>query len=140
MPNKRLIQNKINKIEGYLKELEPILKLESNDILGNYTNLRTLERDFQLIVDTVIEINTHLISTENLRAPEDTTETFYILGEAKILPMDFVKKFSPVAGLRNIVVHDYEKIDMEKLINDIKSDISQFGEYALYIDNFIEKK
>ena len=140
MLNKELIQNKINKIEGYAREIEPILKLEHNEILGNYANLRTLERDFQLIVDTVIDINTHLISAENLRAPEDATETFYILGEAGVLPMDFVKKFSPVAGLRNIVVHDYEKIDVEKLIDDIKSGIDQFGEYAVHIDNFIKKK
>ncbi|MDO8529423.1 MAG: DUF86 domain-containing protein [bacterium] len=140
MPNKELIQKKINKIEDYIKELEPILKLESNEILGNYTKLRTLERDFQLIVDTIIDINTHLISTENLRAPEDATETFFILGEAEILPMDFVKKFSPIAGLRNIVVHDYEKIDVEKLINDIRSDIGQFREYALFIDSFVGRK
>ena len=140
MPNKELIQNKINKIESYIRELEPILKLESNDIVGNYTKLRTLERDFQLVVDTVIDINTHLISTENLRAPEDATETFFILGEAGILPADFVKKFSPVAGLRNIIVHDYEKVDVEKLVDDIKNDIGQFGEYAVYIDNFVDKK
>jgi uncharacterized protein YutE (UPF0331/DUF86 family) len=140
MPNKELIQNKINRIENYIRELEPILQLGTNEILGNYTSLRTLERDFQLVVDTVIDINTHIISTENLRAPEDATETFFILGEAEILPMDFVKKFSPVAGLRNIIVHDYEKIDVEKLIGDIKSDIGQFGEYAVHIDNFINKK
>lgn len=140
MPNKQLIQNKINKIEGYVKELEPILKLEISEIMRDYTKLRTLERDFQLIVDTVIDINTHLISTENLRAPEDATETFQILGEAKILPLEFVEKFFPVAGMRNIVVHDYEKMDIEKMIDDIKKDIGQFGEYALYIDNFISEK
>ncbi len=140
MPNKQLIQNKINKIEGYMKELEPILELEVGKIMGDYTKLRTLERDFQLIVDTVIDINTHLISTENLRAPEDATETFQILGEAKILPAEFVEKFSPVAGMRNIVVHDYEKMDIEKMINDIKEDIGQFGEYALHVDNFISEK
>jgi uncharacterized protein YutE (UPF0331/DUF86 family) len=139
MPNKELVQNKINKIEGYVRELEPILKFESNDILGNYTKLRTLERDFQLIVDTVIDINTHIISTENLRAPEDATETFHILGEAGILPLKFVEKFSPVAGLRNMVVHDYEKIDVQKLIDDIKNGIGQFGEYATYIDDFLHK-
>lgn len=139
MPNKKLVQNKINKIEGYIKEADPILKFSANEILSDYTKLRTLERDFQLIVDTVIDINTHIISSENLRAPEDATETFHILGEAKILPMEFVEKFSPVAGMRNIVVHDYEKVDVEKMINDIKKDIGQFGEYAVYIDNFLQK-
>lgn len=140
MPNKQLIQNKINKIGGYIKELDPILKFEANEILGDYTKLRTLERDFQLIVDTVIDINTHLIYTENLRAPEDATETFHILSEAKILPMEFAMKFSPIVGLRNIVVHDYEKVDVEKMINDIKSDIGQFGEYAVHVDNFMRLK
>ncbi len=139
MPNEQLVRNKINKIEGYIKELEPILKFEANEILSDYTKLRTLERDFQLIVDTVIDINTHIISSENLRAPEDATETFHILGEAKILPIGFVKKFSPVAGMRNIVVHDYEKVDVEKMINDIKKDIGQFGEYAVYVDDFLKK-
>ncbi len=140
MPNKKLVQNKINKIEGYIKEVEPILKFSANEILSDYTKLRTLERDFQLIVDTVIDINTHIISSENLRAPEDATETFHILGEAKILPVEFVEKFSPVAGMRNIVVHDYEKVDVEKMINDIKKDIGQFGEYAVHIDNFLQKE
>jgi uncharacterized protein YutE (UPF0331/DUF86 family) len=138
MPNKELIKLKINKIEGYLRELIPILKFESNEIIGDYTKLRTLERNFQLIVDTVIDINTHIIATENLRAPDDATETFYILGEAKVLPLDFVKKFSPVVGLRNIIVHDYDKIDVGKLIDDIKKDIDQFGEYAVYIDDFLK--
>ncbi|EKD70828.1 MAG: hypothetical protein ACD_46C00379G0001 [uncultured bacterium] len=138
MPNKELIKLKINKIEGYVNELAPILKFESNEILGDYTKLRTLERNFQLIVDTVIDINTHIIATENLHAPNDATETFYILGEAKILPLDFIEKFSPVVGLRNIVVHDYDKIDVQKLINDIKKDIDQSGEYAVHIDNFLK--
>lgn len=139
MPNKKLIQNKINKIESYVMELEPILKFEANEILGDYTKLRTLERDFQLIIDTVIDINTHIISSENLRAPEDARETFYILGEAGIFPMEFVEKFSPAVGMWNIVVHDYEKVDVEKMINDIKNDIGQFGEYAVYVDDFLKK-
>ena len=137
MPNKDLVRLKINKIENYLKELVPILEMDINEIFKDYTKIRTLERDFQLIVDTVIDINTHLILTENLRSPDSATETFYILGEAKILPMEFVVKFSPVAGLRNMIVHDYEKVDVQKLIIDIKNDIDQFGEYIVYIDDFI---
>ncbi|OGI16653.1 MAG: hypothetical protein A3J63_02160 [Candidatus Moranbacteria bacterium RIFCSPHIGHO2_02_FULL_40_12b] len=140
MPNKELIKKKINKIGVYADELRPILNLKPNDILGDYMKLRTVERNFQLIVDTIIDINTHIISTENLPAPEDATETFHILGRAGILPAEFAAKFSPVAGLRNKVVHDYDDIDAGKLINDIKDGIDQFGEYAVYIDNFMNQK
>ncbi|HAS00182.1 MAG TPA: hypothetical protein DEA89_01440 [Candidatus Moranbacteria bacterium] len=46
-------------------------------------------------------------------------------------------RFSPVAGLRNKIVHNYEDIDVEKLISDIKGGISQFGEYIIHIDTFL---
>lgn len=140
MPNEELIKRKINKISIYTDELRPIMGLGVNDIISDYTKLRTVERNFQLIVDTVIDINTHIISTENLPAPEDATETFHILERAGILPGEFAAKFSPVAGLRNKVVHDYDDIDVEKLINDMKDGIDQFGEYAIYIDNFMKRK
>lgn len=140
MINKKLIERKINRLDGYVSEIEPVLKFDTQEIPKDVLKLRMLERNFQLIVDTVLDINTHIISAEKLKAPEDMTETFIILGNADILPGDFVKKISPVAGLRNMVVHDYEKIDIEKLINDIKKDIHQFREYAVHIDNFMKLK
>jgi len=139
MLNKELIQRKINNIENYIKEIEPLLKLEAGDIVSDVLKLRTIERNFQLIVDTMLDINTHIISAENLKAPETLQETFLILGEDGILPGDFVKKIAPVVGLRNIVVHDYEKIDNEKMMHDVKAGASQFGEYIVHIDNFLQK-
>jgi len=57
--NKEIIKSKIRDIEIYLKEIRPFLKLSSYKIIGDYPKLRTIERDFQLIVDTMVDINTH---------------------------------------------------------------------------------
>ena len=139
MLNKELIERKINKIENYIKEIEPLLVLTSNEIVSDILKLRTVERNFQLIVDTMLDINTHIISSENLKTPETLQETFLILGDGGVLPVDFVKKIAPVVGLRNIVVHEYEKVDNEKMMQDLKDGISQFGEYLISIDNFLQK-
>jgi len=139
MPNKELLRRKINKIENYIKEIEPLLVLTSNEIVSDILKLRTVERNFQLIVDTMLDINTHIISSENLKTPETLQETFLILGDGGVLPVDFVKKIAPVVGLRNIVVHEYEKVDNEKMMQDPKDGISQFGEYLISIDNFLQK-
>ncbi len=139
MPNKELLRRKINKIENYIKEIEPLLVLNSNEIVSDILKLRTVERNFQLIVDTMLDINTHIISSENLKTPETLQETFLILGDGGVLPVDFVKKIAPVVGLRNIVVHEYEKVDNEKMMQDLKDGISQFGEYLISIDNFLQK-
>jgi len=139
MLNKELVQRKINNIENYIKEIEPLLALEAEEIVRDVLKLRTIERNFQLIVDTMLDINTHIISAENLKAPETLQETFLILGEGGVLPLEFVKKIAPVVGLRNIVVHEYEKVDNEKMMRDVKNGASQFGEYIVHIDSFISK-
>lgn len=139
MLNKELIQRKINNIENYIKEIEPLLSLEVSEIVSDVLKFRTIERNFQLIVDTMLDINTHIISAKNLKVPETLQETFLILGDGGVLPVDFVKKIVPVVGLRNIVVHEYEKIDNEKMMWDVKEGASQFGEYIVHIDNFLRK-
>ena len=115
------------------------MKLEANEIVSDVLKLRTIERNFQLIVDTMLDINTHIISAKNLKAPETLQETFLILGDGGVLPFEFVKKIAPVVGLRNIVVHEYEKIDNEKMMCDVKDGASQFGEYIVHIDDFLQK-
>jgi len=51
--------DKLVKMTECPKELEPILKQETKFLLDreNYRDLRALERDFQLIVDTMILTN-----------------------------------------------------------------------------------
>ena len=139
--NRKIVINKINNILAYLKELQPILKLSPDYIKNekNYKELRTLERNFQLIVDTMIEINSHFISKLNLRVPDDYTNTFIILGENKILPYNFTNKIAKVVGLRNKIVHKYDVVDMEKFISDLKKNNYQFGDYAKHINNYLKK-
>jgi len=56
MLNKDLVKTKIRSIQEYLSEVEPILSLPKEEIISNIEKLRTLERNFQLIVDAMLEL------------------------------------------------------------------------------------
>lgn len=62
MIDKQVIQSKLAEIDRYLTEAQPILALPEQEILSDIRNLRTLERNFQLIVDAILSINSHLIA------------------------------------------------------------------------------
>ncbi len=64
--SKILVDEKIKRIKGYLKEIDPLLKLSVKEILKDITKLRTMERNFQLIVDEIIDINQHFIKEKGL--------------------------------------------------------------------------
>ena len=97
-------------------EIEPVLSLPKDQVVSNIEKLWALERVFQLIVDAILDINIHFIRELELGSPDDLKSTFVILGEGKIIPMDFAQKISPVVGLRNILVHGYEKGDRKLFI------------------------
>ncbi len=137
--DKEVVKNRIKDIEIYYMEIEPFLEFSAQEIINDYPKLRTLERNFQLIVDAMVSINSHFISELNLPVPDDFQSTFMILGQNKILPMDFAMKIAPVVGLRNQVVHQYGKIDKKKFISDFKKENKDFKDYIRFINGYLQK-
>jgi len=140
MIDKELVKNKMADIQGYLKELKPILKEESKNIIADNLKLHTVERLFQVIVDTAISINTHIIAESDFNIPNDYQSTFIVLGKNKVLPMDFAVKIAPSVGLRNLIIHKYGRVDLKRMIHDIKNEISDYLDYLKLIDNFLKRK
>lgn len=140
MIDKSLIGGKIKNIEEYIKEIESILSLDTKTILSNIEKIRTLERNFQLIVDTMLDINMHFISEMKLMVPDNFQSTFEtISSEAEILPADFAFKIAPVVSLRNRIVHRYEKVDREIFVEQVKKEYQDFIEYIRFINKYLKK-
>lgn len=132
---------KINERLEKLKELTNNLKQYQSYSFEEFKNnnivIAAIERYFQLAIECIIDIGEILISNLGLRKPEKASEVFLILGEVKIIPPDFAKKFAPVAGFRNILVHDYLGIDNQKVYEHLQNDLNDFDEFAKYIGKFL---
>lgn len=140
MLNKDLIKIKIRGIQEYILEAEPILSLPKDVIISNIEKLRALERNFQLIVDAMLDINIHFIRELEFSSPGDLKNTFMILAEGKIISLDFAQKISPVVGLRNILVHGYEKVDRNLFIDSFQKNKQDFNNYLVFINSYLQSK
>lgn len=139
MLNKLLIKKKIIQIDQYLKELQPLTKLSLRQFLGDYKIYRTVERNLQLIVDTAVDINNHLIIESQSPPSDDYYQSFTKLAELKILPLLFASRIAKSTGLRNRLVHGYENIDLTRICKDLKSDLADYRKYNRYILKYLEK-
>lgn len=139
MIDKEFIKTKLFLIKSYYEELEQILSFSDSEIKEDFIKLRAIERVIQLIVDEIIDINTHIVRYQPLKLSIDFQSSFLILAENNILPESFAKKIAPVVGLRNRLVHRYEKIDVELLLNLIRKNKEDFIEYVRHLLEFIEK-
>lgn len=139
MIDKELIKNKLSDLKKYYEKLNTVLKEDARIIIEDDLKLYTTERLFQLIVDIAVDINTHIIAESNMQVPEDYQSTFITLGENKILPMNFALKIAPSVGLRNLIIHKYGKVDLKRMIDDIKNEINDYLEYIKFVNNFLKK-
>ncbi len=74
-----------------------------------------------------------------MRIPDDFQGSFLILAENGVLPNDFAKRMAPVIGLRNRLVHRYEKIDLDILLKETSKNKADFKEYVKYVFAYINR-
>ncbi len=137
--DKNLLAKKLTLMDGYISELEPIIKLDEKSIKNDSLKYHTAERLFQLLVDEMIDVNIHIIRAEVLPPPDDIQGTFAVLGKAGIFPEDFVLKISPIVGLRNAIVHRYEHVDLDRFVHELKRNFNDFKLYCTIVaEKFIK--
>lgn len=92
-----------------------------------------------MMADTCIALAEIIIRHKNLRPPQSYHEAFDILGEAKILDPNFAYSFAGIAGFRNFLAHDYEKIEAKIICRDALSKLHDVEEYLKQLDETINQ-
>lgn len=126
---------KLKELTRALKQLQG--KIDKKKFLSDDIVQKAVERYLQLAIEAVLDISDHIITDYNLKKPEDYRETILILGENKILPLKFAQKFSHAAGFRNILVHDYVALDLNKVYGHLKKDLKDFDSFLRYVAKYL---
>ena len=140
MIDKELIKNKINFIQKELDRLGGFKDLSFEEIISDYFKHTVVERILERIINDAIDINQHIIAElQESGVPNDYKETFEELVNLKVFDKDFAMDVSQSVGLRNILVHNYRKLDEKLFYKSIKSCLSDYTKYCDYILKFIKK-
>ena len=74
--------------------------------------------NLQRACEQTLDIANHMIRIKKLGWPRDTADSFRLLGKAGIINTELEKKLIGMVGFRNIVIHEYQKIDYH-LVEDV---------------------
>ena len=100
---------------------------------------KAVEKMLQEMVEICLDIAKHIIADENLRVPEDSRDAFIVLQEKQILQSSTLEKMKKMVGFRNLVVHLYEKTDVEIVYNTYKKCLPDFDQFSKEIFEFLKK-
>lgn len=111
MSNITVIETKISHIKKYLKLLQRYKKFSQEDVVHNPDLKGALERYLYLATQATLDLGEAVIAFKEFRRPGTYTEVFYILDEEGFISKDLSEKLVNMTKFRNIIAHDYEKVD-----------------------------
>ena len=130
------ISDKLIEIEKYLEELESILPLDFKEYKKNFKIKAVGERYFEKIVEAVIDLAFLVAGEKRLRKPEEEEGIFSVLKDNKILSEELCLKLQDAKGMRNIISHQYGKINDELVFNSLTEElIPDVNEFLGVIEN-----
>lgn len=134
MAGKEIIFKKLEQIKTLLDELKELSEIPFEKFVENFKNIRSAERNFQLIVDIAIDINSQIVVEKGKKTPDTYRQSFLELGKLKILPPKLAQSLALTASLRNILVHEYDfEEDYKKFYDSAKKSLNPYKEYCRFI-------
>lgn len=134
------ILSKLEMLKGYVEILRKhrghaLEELKSDPILRG-----GIERYLQVALECALDVGEMVISLEGFKKPGTYRDVIEVLGEKGVLSREFVKRFAPAVGFRNILVHMYTEVDVKKVHNFIQKNLDDFNDFAKQIAKYLEKR
>ena len=134
MANEIMLE-RLEQLEKNIFELEKFKSdLSIEDIKDNIRLQWSLRYGLFESVQIVIDLSCHLSSYYNLGNPKTYSDCVELLVEHNYLSKTLGEKLIGMIGLRNILIHEYVKIEMERLysllnnLEDFKAFVSEIRE------------
>lgn len=134
------IISKLERLDEYFGYLKDIQKVNKKSFLTDYHFYGLAERYLQLAIEVIIDIGKLIIVSEDLKRPEDNGDIISIMADNKILAKKSSEKLIGIVNFRNILVHDYEKIDREIVYKKLQKNLDDFSDFKKNIIKYLKKR
>jgi uncharacterized protein YutE (UPF0331/DUF86 family) len=128
-----LILAKAGSVQKYLSRVMEKRDIDLQIFLKDLDRQESILFNLQMAVHNCIDIAAHIISEEGFGVPGSTNEMFYLLEANGYLDRELTEKMVKAVGFRNLVVHEYGKIELKQVFEVAQEDIKDLDEYLISI-------
>jgi len=137
MVDRETIVRRLTLLEEYYTDLDEARqklsweKFERDKVVSRY-----IERTLHMAIEACLDIANHIIAYEGYREPIDNKDAFQVLYEQGILKEGLTENLKKMAQFRNVIVHDYIRVQPEIVFTILQRNQGDILEFA----NIIKEK
>ena len=129
MVDKSIITAKMANIKKNLDRLKEKQGLSNEEFRANQDVQDIVLLNLQVAIQGCIDIASHIISDNNWGVPGSLAGLFDILTEKKVISEETKKIMRQMAGFRNLIVHEYAELDLDKVYFVFTDRLADFNNF-----------
>lgn len=123
-----VVLNKAAIIERSIRRMKE--EYSYNPALDNYTHIDAMVLNIERACQAAIDMAQHLVAEHHAGMPQTSADAFILLNKIKIITDNIAKDMIKMTGFRNIVIHEYQEMDMNVLRAIVKKEYKSLMEFC----------
>ena len=128
----------ITEIRRAVHRLETLKNIPRDDFLRDPDKIDSAKYNFIVAIESAVDLGSHIVARNALRAPKDYADTFEVLKEAGAFDESFTPRLKAMARFRNRLVHLYWEVEDESLRRFLEENLDDFARFLRDIARFME--
>lgn len=129
MVDTEIILAKASACRKHLRRIEQKSDAGITQFLNNPDHQDVVLFNMQMAIQNCSDIAAHIISDQGLGVAGSNNEMFYILEENHIITREIAETMVKAIGFRNLIAHEYARLDLEKVFHIAKKDIQEIQQF-----------
>ena len=124
-----LILAKSGLIQKHLKRIAAKSNVDLEIFISDIDRQEVISFNLHLAIENCIDIAAHIISEEGFGMPGSASDMFYLLEENSYFGAELAERMVKTIGLRNLIVHEYAKVELDRLYQIVQKDIGDINDF-----------
>jgi len=135
--DKRGIIDHIRELEQAMEDWRRYQRISLDELRRDRDKRNMVLHALLVSIQATIDIANHLIAERSLKRPSTYRESFQILSEEGMISSELSDELSELAGFRNVLVHLYWGLDLEKVYGILVSGLKVVEEFRKIVKKII---
>ena len=133
---KRLTQY-LDEIASESNDMEKLLLQPDNEIVGDPHRLKSLKYSTIVVAEAIASTLQHILAKRHNTVVDGYMQVFRKAEAYKILPDDLILRLQPFLRFRNMLVHQYWRVEDQIFLKNLRNGLNDFHEFGKAISDLL---
>jgi len=114
----------------YREYLDDLAAREDGALRADFAVMGGVQHYLLLAIETVLDLGSHVISSEGYALPGSYADVFRVLHEEGVVAEELAERLMAMARFRNVLVHAYAEVDEDRVLAILRGSLGDLDAFV----------